>query len=72
MSKIKFFLLREVASTLHRVGWVCDSLELQRTEALVWKAYSKVFNALKSDLKRDKFRDDSLNKSDEEYPPKLQ
>ena len=68
MSKIKFFLLREVASTLRQVGWACDSLELQRTEALVWKAYDKVYGA----LERHKFRGDSLNKSDEEYPPKLQ
>jgi hypothetical protein len=49
MSKIKFFLLREVAYTLREVGWACDSLGLQRTEAVVWKAYSKVFNALKSE-----------------------
>lgn len=68
MSKIKFFLLREVASTLRQVGWVCDSLELQRTEALVWKAYDKVYGA----LERHKFRGDDLYKSGGEYPTKLQ
>jgi hypothetical protein len=44
--KLKFLLLREVAYTLREVGWACDSLGLQRTEVVVWKAYNKVFDTL--------------------------
>lgn len=70
MSKLKFFILREVASTLSHIGWVCDSLKLQRTEVVVWEAYNKVFKSLTTTKNHENTRDSEH--TDKEYPPKLQ